>query len=160
MDVKSMIQEKILVEAKFSKKPTCAVVFFVCAIVVCISVVVLLIAQLSGQYIPWEAYVGLGFFAFVMFICGFSSASESTDRGYELYVTSYRVIGKTTSGLVSVPLESILSVETKRVEKGVAVALVIKTASTSVSFPYIENLNLVYAYLSNLTANKKQRWRI
>ncbi len=153
MEVKSMIQEKILAEGEFSKKPTGAIGMFIIAVLFGL---VAIIPFIASAPLPWEYYLMWGLGAGIFLIGGICATNSSTDYGYEFYVTSYRIVGKFPLGeLISIPLEQISSVET---QQGV---LIIKTNTTNVSIPYMTNLMVVFAHISNLTASsKKQIWRI
>lgn len=152
MDIKSMIQEKILVEAEFSKKPTGAIGLFIIAVLCGLAAIIPFIANAP---LPWEYYLVWGIITALFLIAGICATNSSTDWGYELYVTNSRIVGKSPLGqLISIPIEQISSVET---ERGV---LVIKTPSTTVGIPYMTNLTLVFAHISNLTAGKKQLWKL
>ena len=159
MDIKSMIQEKILVEAEFSKKPNFAGIFWLfLAGLFGFCIIIVLILEFCGKIdsAPIEFYLSFSICTFVFLMLGIGYTNSSADWGYEFYVTAFRVVGRTPLGqLISIPLEQISSVETRQ---GV---LIIKTPSTTLEIPYISNLALIFAHISNLTAaNKKQMWRI
>ena len=160
MEVKSMIQEKILVEGEFYEKPNLAGGFwFFLAVIFGFSIIIVFILDLCKEidFVPIEFYLGFGIWTFICLVVGaYQHSKASTDYGYEFYVTSYRIVGKFPLGeLISIPLEQISSVET---QQGV---LIIKTNTRNLSIPYMKNLMVVFAHISNLTASsKKQIWRI
>lgn len=89
-----------------------------------------------------------GFFAIVGFLIWFWL------RSFEMTVTDKRVYGKIKFGIrVDLPVDSISSISTLRIFKGVAVA----TSSGKIAFCFIKNADRIYPILNDLIVKRQQK---